>query len=149
MYVTSVVGFTKISHWVYVTFNFFTQQETICQKLKCDVLTEVIVAGRAEILGYEFRPGVDVVAEWTEEGPTFGKVQCIIKTAMKLYLVCQLFDTLYFRRQVHAYAVKEAANKELLVIEPYELFHYRPVHATQLHDEKDQNLYISVPFAFI
>ena len=34
VYVTSVVGFTKISHWVYVTFNFFPQKETTYQKFQ-------------------------------------------------------------------------------------------------------------------
>lgn len=124
--------------------------EALCKKINCGRGTEVTVAGKVDIHGYEFRAGVDVLLYWTDDdGPTFGRVQHIVVVQEKLYLLLRLYQTLYFNRHVEAFAVQVGREEAQAAVEWCDLFDHRPVNAVQSYSGRGRCLYIVVHHSFI
>lgn len=109
--------------------------------------TVIMVQGSVHIQMYEFKPKNMVLADWLETGPVFAQVKDIVLVDNKLYFLTNLWETLFYDRHKHAYAVKESSKK--LIKQPHELCLFRPLHATKTFSQTDHLWYIIVPFNLV
>ena len=111
----------------------------------CEANTVIILAESLEIQSYVFKPNSLVLNNWDENGPQFSRLANIIILENEAYFLVQPWETMYFNRHYHAYAVAEC-NEPTQIIRPSDLFTCRPFHATKCHNRQDQKWYVTTAF---
>ena len=97
--------------------------------------------------GIDYRPGMMIVLEIDIDtgNPIFGKVRHVFVEANEhVYLLVDIWSTLWFESRYHAYAVTQETETEerVRVISITALFDYHPHHAIHSYDTSDKYLYI-------
>ncbi|PIK54459.1 hypothetical protein BSL78_08672 [Apostichopus japonicus] len=133
-----------LSKEVITTIGNLEYSEKVAARLSCGMEDEIVVAGVAELHGYEFRESATVVMIWTEEGPTFGEVVCVLVRQKSVFLVLKPLKTLYYERHLQAYAVQHGVGTDVEIMQPCDLFDYRPLTAFQLPSQQLQFLPLDV-----
>ncbi|KAJ8049893.1 hypothetical protein HOLleu_02837 [Holothuria leucospilota] len=127
---------------VVTTVQNLAWSEPVIAKLGCKMEDEVIIVGVAEIHGYDFREGVVVLMTWGEEGPSFGQIQCVSVKETNIYLILTEMKTICYERHLQAFAVKHESKPATAIMEPKNLFDYRPLTAIQTYGADQQIVYI-------
>ncbi|XP_071831683.1 uncharacterized protein [Apostichopus japonicus] len=138
-----------LSKEVITTIGNLEYSEKVAARLSCGMEDEIVVAGVAELHGYEFRESATVVMIWTEEGPTFGEVVCVLVRQKSVFLVLKPLKTLYYERHLQAYAVQHGVGTDVEIMQPCDLFDYRPLTAVQTHGYDCSILYIATRFSCV
>lgn len=143
----------ELSQQLDINLSSLAVGNKISDVLQCDKDIVVSTSRMAVIHGYEYRAGTCVITQWTEDGPTFGKVLHVLLMNSEVLLVLKMFETVNFSSHFQAYAVHEDGDKQsnIAVVKPCKLFDYHPLMATQIHKVhfEEDTRYIAVRFNFL
>ncbi|XP_064625579.1 uncharacterized protein LOC135486591 [Lineus longissimus] len=123
--------------------HFEPHHSLIAEAIGCPVDSEVFSAKFARYHGIEYRANEMVSVDCDKESgnPLYGKIeQVFIDDQTLVYLLIQVWETLWFEDRYHAYAVRE--GDEFLCITVNELLDHHPFHLIKSFDEHDSLRYI-------
>ncbi|XP_071786527.1 uncharacterized protein [Asterias amurensis] len=117
--------------------------QEMCLTLGCTQDDTVTMSESIRIQSYEFKPNCMIISDWDDKGPQFAQVKHIVINDRDVYFVACLWETSFYNRQKHAYAVTEC--KTHIIIQPQDLFLCRPLHVTKCYSKTDLCWYIVAP----
>ena len=137
----------EINDQLPVQLSSIDEAHDLSSMLKCGLDDTVIVVGSVRIQMYGFKPKCMLLSNWEENGPQFAQLKRIVLVQDVLYFIAHLWETIFYDRHKHAYAVQE--SKQVLIKQPQNLCLCRPLHITKTYSKTDQFWYIIVPFNIV
>ena len=138
----------EIKDQVPVKVSSIDEADAICAFLDCEEDHTVTLSGSICVQSYDFKPNYMVLNEWHDDGPHFAQVMHIMVNENKVYFVLRPWETSYYNRHRHAYAVEDS-DGGVLFKQPEELLVCRPFHVTKCYEKEDNSWYIVTTFNLV
>ena len=141
---------TEIRDQVPTQVSSLDEAVDVCASLGCNMEDVVTLSGSVCIQTYEYKPNCMVLVDWDDDGPQYAKVNHIMEIHNSIYFVLHMWQTRYYNRHLHAYAVLESKELKCIIIKrPQDLRASRPFHVTKCHNKDDLSWYIITPFNIV
>ena len=119
----------EIRDQIPVQVSTLDEVNEVCSFLGCGKDAEVILSGSVSIQTYTFKPNCMILVDWNDEGPQFSQVKHIMIIESNIYFVLRSWQTKYYNRHRHTYALEESAES-ISIKEPQEFLLCKPLHVT-------------------
>lgn len=131
-----------ISTSEFVKVSELEHEAEVCQLLNCEPDAVLELCDRVTFYGYTYRQNIMLLTDWCDDLPSFSRIDYIIRKQDRLFLMIQPWKTKYFHDHYQAFVASEDKLASLQLLDPADLFEYRPVHAVKNYCTEDLRWYI-------